>query len=119
MRQNLNKFRNLSFSNQVQYGPVINIHNRFVVICSYQDSRKGLCWPKTSRIVVFSLSLACGERNVLCGVRPAFMLITCHMSDDILVYLPSEYCTLYNCHVFTSLREFPFNRMINAKIYTC
>jgi len=117
MLQNLNNFRNLSFSNRVKYGSVININNWFAVICRCQGLRTDLCWPKTSRIVVFSLSLVCGECNVLCGVRSAFMLIMCHMSDDILEYLPSEYCTLYNCQVFTSVREYPYNSVINAKIY--
>jgi hypothetical protein len=118
-RQNLNKIRNLSFSIRVLYGSVININIWFIVLCRCLDLRTSLCWPKTSRIVVFSLSLVCEECNVFCGVRSAFILILCRMSVDILELLPSEYCALYNCQVFTSVNEYPYNSVINAKIYTC
>jgi hypothetical protein len=119
MRQNLTKIRNLNFSIHVWYCSVININIRFIVISRCLDWRASLCRSKTSRILVFSLSLLGGECNVLCGVRSAFTLIMCHMSDDILELLSSEYCTLCNCQVFTSVHEYHYKSVINTKIYNC
>jgi len=84
MGQNLTKIRNLNFSIRVQYGSAININIQYIVICRFSDLRTSLCCPKTSRIVMFVLSMVCEECNVLCGVRSVFMLIMRHMSDDIL-----------------------------------